>query len=259
VKNRKGLSKSLIGRRTPYDRAPIREAIIDFRVTSSATFDVRDLQKSFASELKNYPDFIELNQAEGAFMLGPSISAAATQSHIGYLMRNSQYVCQLKDTGFTLSRMHPYSKWEEFRDEARRLWSKYREVRKPDKIERLAVRYINKIEMPAPIEKVDEYFQTFPLLSSESPSDIEHYFMRIVVRLPDIQAKAILSEVLLWPPNNDGIQSIVLDIDVFRDTEVPTAEKDIWKFFEKLRLKKNVLFENSITDKSRALFNDAKR
>ena len=79
------------------------------------------------------------------------------------------------------------------------------------------------------------------------------FLMQLVMPQPDAQATAIVTEAMLRPPRPDCV-SVLLDIDVYRDTTVPNDEEEIWNYFERLRLLKNDLFESSITDRSRDLF-----
>jgi hypothetical protein len=61
------------------------------------------------------------------------------------------HVFQARLNGFTFSRLPPYVDWESFRTEARRLWDLYRAVANPIAPTRIAVRYINRLDLPLPI------------------------------------------------------------------------------------------------------------
>jgi uncharacterized protein (TIGR04255 family) len=55
-------------------------------------------------------------------------------------------------------------------------------------------------------------------------------------------------------PARPNVASVVLDIEISRRVDVPQAEDGLWTFMEELRAAKNQLFEGSITDKARGLF-----
>jgi uncharacterized protein (TIGR04255 family) len=63
----------------------------------------------------------------------------------------------------------------------------------------------------------------------------------------------LLSEALIEPAK-PNVASIVLDIDLYRDTNPPQEDSEIWSFFEILRERKNEVFEACITEKARELF-----
>lgn len=67
----------------------------------------------------------------------------------------------------------------------------------------------------------------------------------------DINSTLIITQVLI-PSHKPDAVSILLDFDLFNE-DLRSIEDDFWLFMEKLRARKNQFFENSITDKARAL------
>ena len=76
--------------------------------------------------------------------------------------------------GFTFSRLKPYETWENLRDEAYRLWQKYREITSPEII-RVALRYINKLEFPLPIKNFSDYLTAAPIVPAELPQGVSSF------------------------------------------------------------------------------------
>jgi uncharacterized protein (TIGR04255 family) len=68
-----------------------------------------------------------------------------------------------------MSHLAPYENWNAVRDEARRLWALYRSIAKPSKLIRLAVRYINRIDMPLPLGDFKDYLRTVPDVTTREP------------------------------------------------------------------------------------------
>ncbi len=77
--------------------------------------------------------------------------------------------------------------------------------------------------------------------------------MQVQLPLDDIQATAVINQTIVPPPDM-GVVSIILDVDVFRSVAVPQDESEIWSYFETLHIYKNKVFEASITNKTRELF-----
>jgi uncharacterized protein (TIGR04255 family) len=48
--------------------------------------------------------------------------------------------------------------------------------------------------------------------------------------------------------------SLLLDIDLFRTSEIPGNEDDLWRVVDSARPLKNRIFEACITNETRALF-----
>ncbi len=77
--------------------------------------------------------------------------------------------------------------------------------------------------------------------------------MQLHLPQPDLEVMCILNSAMLPPTRSDAI-SILFDIDLFKASAVPQEEQEIWGLFEQMRIRKNRIFEGSITDKARELF-----
>lgn len=77
--------------------------------------------------------------------------------------------------------------------------------------------------------------------------------MQIVIQNPEIQATAIITQTMEKPAENKRLP-LILDIDVFKETVYVDNKEEIWNDFEKLRIFKNEIFFNSITEKTKELF-----
>lgn len=240
----------------PYPNAPITEAIIDIRVQLPEGTGVAELERVHEGLEAAYPTKRKRMQAEFHGEMGErGATAAARSKHIGYLFRSrdEKLVFQARLDGFTMSRLAPYESWDPFRDEARRLWNVYRSVLKPIRVTRLAVRYINRLDLPFPVTELKDYLRTVPEVSSDLPQELAGYFMQLRIPQEDINSVLLINQAIIEPAE-PGVASVVLDIDVFRVDDPPTDEKDIWDFFEVLRECKNHVFEACITPKARELF-----
>ena len=131
-----------------YERAPITEAIIDIRVQAEPA--LRTLEELHLQVADLYPGKTKRFEVVGQISAGAAVGASATQTQTGFAFtsKDSKQIFQAKTEGFTFSRLRPYGNWVELRDEARRLWAIYRDATTPIRISRVAVRYINQIDIP---------------------------------------------------------------------------------------------------------------
>jgi uncharacterized protein (TIGR04255 family) len=242
-----------------YERPPITEAVIDIRVELPDQFKVETLDRIREKIATDYPTHEELNEIKGSFTLGAS--AKSIQRKLGYRdwSHDKMYVLQARMNGFTFSRMPPYEHWEPFRSEARRLWDIYWQVVKPARVSRVAIRYINRIDVPTiPIE-LSEYFRTFPEISRALPQTMSGYVMQLLIPQEDFGGMLSLIEATA-PAPKEGVTSVNLDIDLFKEgTGEFDSEEKIWDLIEYLRDKKDEVFEGCITDKTRDLFGPVKK
>jgi uncharacterized protein (TIGR04255 family) len=186
--------------------------------------------------------------------LGERVSTSASTQHLGFVFASadSKQVFQVRIDGFAMSRLAPYDCWQSFRDEARRLWNTYRQVAKPSTIQRLGVRYVNRLDLPLPVLEMKDYLRTVPEVSPELPRGLAGYFMQLNIPQDDIRSTLLLNETIIEPPD-PSVVSIVLDIDIFRTADLPPDDDALWSFFETLHLRKNQVFEACITDRTREL------
>jgi uncharacterized protein (TIGR04255 family) len=242
---------------TSYPKAPITEAIIDLQVVLPEGLSAQNLSPFFDLVTSLYPHKQTLNRLVGQleFAVPGSASATSTATEIGLMLRSAdgKQVVQVHTSGFTFSRLAPYERWSSVRDEARRLWDLYRNIAKPTKVSRLALRYINRIDIPLPIRDFKDYLNTLPELSPTMPQGLAGFFMQLTVPLQDLRATLIVNEAMVPPPGPEVV-SVALDIDVFRLDALPADEDGVWALFEELRAKKNQIFEACITDQARRLF-----
>lgn len=237
-----------------YKKAPLTEAIIDIRTVPKEVVTMELFNSIATSFAASYPKTRSMFQAKGMFKLGEIAEAKTTeQKQVGIILVSSdeRTLFQSRIDGFTLNRLPPYENWEKFREEAKTLWKSYKKFFEPGLIQRLAVRYINQIQFPEPLEKFSDYFNVQPQAQLKLGRQAQ-FLMQIQYILEKVNAKLLLNVALL-PQQQKGFTSVTLDFDIFCDQEVPQEEGEIWKFFEELRSIKNEAFEECITDKTRKL------
>ncbi|BAZ54204.1 hypothetical protein NIES4103_68890 (plasmid) [Nostoc sp. NIES-4103] len=242
--------------RKHYSRTPITEAVIDIQVELSPEFKLDNLVQVHSSIQAEYPEREDVFVLEGLMMAGDNVGATASQTQIGYRFVSSKQkqILQTRLNGFTFSRLSPYDCWETFRDEAQRLWSIYQSLTNPKTIIRLTVRYINRLDIPLPVGDLKEYLRTFPEVSADLPQGLSGYFMQLQIPQNNLGAMLVLNQTIVPPPAPE-IVSILLDIDIFRERDIPNDQVGIWDFLEQLHKLADEVFEACITERTRELIN----
>ncbi len=241
---------------TVFPNAPITEALLDIRVELPQEVTLSKLE-SFHDRIKeNFPEKQERILVKAGIKLSPEGTSVEVPSSgpDGYLFRSptKKKIVQVRLDGFTFNKLKPYENWEIFRLEAYKLWNLYFEMTNPVKITRIALRYINRIEIPLPMRDFKEYILTIPEIAPKLPQALANFFMQLVIPNPDIETTAIINQTMEKSINNR--LPLIFDIDVFKETIYAGNIKEMWKEFEKLRLFKNDIFFNSITEKTKELF-----
>jgi len=236
-------------------KAPITEALIDIRVKLPSDFDVKDIHSMYEPIKEEYPETQEQRISEVKFELKTKGFVKPLSDKINgyrYISSDKKQIVQAKMDGFTFSRLHPYIKWEELRNEAYRLWQLYKGITSPESITRVAVRYINNLNIPMPIKDFSDYLTAPPTVPEGLPQEVSSFLSRIVMHEPTIGASAIITQALEQIVTDKV--PIILDIDVFKLQPEGIAEKDAWEIMGKLRHFKNKVFFSSITDNLKEMY-----
>ena len=242
-----------------YPNAPLIEALVDIQVSMPATFSV-ELLSEFAESLKiSFPVKTDMHQFSTTMQLGTDAanqSVTSSQQHVGYKLSDekNRKVIQIREGGFSFSILKPYSDWNSFSAEATKQWDDFVAICKPEKVVRCALRYINRIDIPLQTVELEKYLNIYPKLP-DLPDDATFTIagMQMSVLLPqDELGDAVVNLATVDPYSPDGT-SILLDIDIYKLVGFNPTSGLVWDLLSKQRGRKNELFENFITDKTREL------
>ncbi len=237
---------------------PITEALIDIRIdrlSHERLPELRALQEAIAKE---YPNTQERVSWTGRVQWGPgrepSLNVPAAGPD-GYLFHSSQRqkIFQVRLDGFTFHHLKPYPGWDQFLPEAKQLWTKYMAVAKPQRVVRVALRYLNRIEIPLPCDDLKKYLRIIPALAPELPQELHEFVMRLVVRKSEKKLTGIVTEVL-EPKQFLNKIAVILDLDVFCDQPLGLEGDGLWQLIDDLKVFRGDLFLQSITDETKELF-----
>src|SRR2546427_3276739 len=236
---------------------PITEALLDIRCKLPPDVHLDSLAVLHEAMRDRYPNRRERRAYEASFQIKPEgqleVLAPSGQPD-GYLFTSAdgRQTVQTRLDGFTFNRLKPYMRWETFRDEAKVHWRAYAELAKPETISRIALRYINRIEVPLPVQDFREYVLTTPEIGPGLPQGLSNFLMRLELPDPRSGSTAIITETM--EPPKDGRLPLILDIDVIRETPFDPRSEDYWEVFEQLHDFASEIFFRTVTDKARELF-----
>jgi len=164
-----------------------------------------------------------------------------------YDSKGGAKVVQLRRDGMTFSVLKGYTNWNEAKSSAQDLWRHYCEWGSPRMVNRLAVRYINVLELP-PGADSDAYLTAGPRIPPELPQTFNNFLHRILIPFTPERANAIVTQAL-EAPLESGVP-IVLDIDAFFSCTLAPDSPEIWTQLDRLREIKNRIFFASVTEKA---------
>jgi uncharacterized protein (TIGR04255 family) len=233
-----------------YSKAPIIEAIIDLRVELPEGSSFKKLSELVRVESDRYPISDPVLTTETQITTRPDgTHQTMTDSQIiGYQLRDGKerYGAECTIQGLSVSCRHPYPGWEEFAGEARRLWNTFRTLWRTYRVSRIAVRYINRLDV-LPGSGFKDSVKVMPLLPKEFRAPVANYLLRIEFA-ESVPSRRLIFTQALAPSPVPGRAGLILDFDIFQEDGVPTEENSLWSMFEDLRQRKNEVFEASLTE-----------
>jgi uncharacterized protein (TIGR04255 family) len=238
-----------------YRRAPIIEAIIDLR--TAPVLDEKLVEKISKKLAKRYPNRAMQHTTE--FLVdGTGGNVAIQQKASGFQLTTDDQadIAIVGQNGLVAARLPPYPGWDIFRSAARANFFDWRQVAPAHPIVRIGVRYINRIDIPTGSTmtvNLDNYLTMHPKADAfERPL---HGFM-VQATIPTFLPhwSATLTTAPFQPNPIPGHISIVLDIEVFRTSEIPASEENLWVTLDESRIIKNDLFERALTPAAKELF-----
>lgn len=243
--------------RTYLSHAPITEAVIDFRVVAQNSLTVAALEPLVERLAPGYVKKGPIFELLASFAVDPQgeRSSDVASQEIGVRMHSADdhYVAQFQLAGFSLSRLEPYETWDNLFAEAQRLWALYVDTVGPDRIVRVATRFINNLRLPMrPGEDFGVYLTKPPQVPEGLPQGLSSFLQRVFLHDPKADIRATLTQALQSLPVGDLPERIpvILDIDVYSLTGFDPNSRELWDCLERLRAFKNLAFYESITEKA---------
>lgn len=238
------------------DKAPIVEALIDLR--AQTTVEPEQL-RTLVHELKDeFPVLEEQSQWGIAFKIDSKDGSAATHTPVtprGFLLRSADRtrVVQMRRDGFTMSHLRPYQDWDSLKGDAARLWQRFVDAARPQTVSRVAVRFINRLELPHS-ELLVHWLRLLPVVPEQLQLEPTAFALRTLHAhplFPTAIAIVNLQQEQSQPPDP---RVVVFDIDCFfPDLRLAPSDPAIWERLNDLRNFKNDIFFSSITEDTRSL------
>jgi len=208
---------------------------------------------------KNFPGRFQEEKKEifqGTLFFQPSShpkhkSQVACVGH-RYDSKDGRHVVQARTDGYTFNWLKPYEDWESLRREAYGAWQVYRDSLPPEIITRIAIRFINQIELPGPIIDFDDYFTAAPPIPKDLPQVYAGFLSRLAIPFDDGRVMASLTQSF-QPHINPSVVPVIMDIEVTNtvmlESQSEGSDRITWEAMDSLRAIKNKVFFESITEK----------
>jgi uncharacterized protein (TIGR04255 family) len=240
--------------------APIVEAVIEIRARAEFAWEERVVSEHLKSKLPDFPRVTSQSQLkqEVKFELG---QPPETKQHdlgwkgLQFQSSDGLHIAQFNRDGFVFSRLQPYESWERMRDEALRLWCIHMDLAQPTEIQRLGLRFINRIALPVQETRFEGYLMPHPVPPQGLDLPFHNFFHHDTLAVPGHPYAINVVRTILSPqdPQTQGI-GLILDIDVFATQRFELRRDMLESRLGEMRWLKNKVFFGSVTSDALARF-----
>jgi uncharacterized protein (TIGR04255 family) len=238
-----------------YRNPPIVEALCEFRFDPASPWDLT-IPGLVWEEIKS--TFPQKKSATG-LELGIHVGAGSVRQQVEpttrmqFLREDATALVQVGTNLLSVNHLRPYPGWQAFAPLIEQGYRAYLEVAQPKSIHRIALRYINRIELLGPRVEMEEYFDFYPFLGSRLPQDYADFIVGIQTAFNGLRDGLRLQ--LAGPPSKTGDPVLfVLDIDYFLAKPEAVGLDQAIHWVDEAHNRVEDIFEGSISDKLRELF-----
>ena len=231
-------------------KAPIIEAVLDFRVSQRPDFAVESLKLAEA----RLPDGYRCAKTQKGYaskvLFGPELAPRHAMQDLGitgytFHSTDDRYIAQFRRDGFSFSRLVPYTAWEDVFGKAVSFWRLYVETVVPVEVQRLAVRTINRIALIEGVVGLAAYLTAPPPVPSGVPNRLLTFLNQSLIEDEESGIRANVIQTIEAPEAGEK-RAIILDSDVFLARKFDPKDDRLLENFDSLRKLKNVIFFNSL-------------
>lgn len=234
--------------------APIIEAVIEIRAQAEAPWEEGDIQERLKPQLPDYPRVA----STGAFRQQLKVEAGSIEQSyrdlgwkgLWFKSADDLQIAQFNRESFVFSRLYPYQSWELFSKEAFRLWGMHIRLANPTQVQRLGVRFINRMALVKG-KQLKFYLESPPKAPRRLKLTLNGFFHQDKLSVPG-QPYAVNITRTVLPPEEPATQdaALILDIDVFSEEPFELRNGALERRLAEMRWLKNRAFFGSITHKA---------
>lgn len=239
-----------------YRNPPIVEAICEFRLTQDTPWDLtipglfyEKVKKDFPHREQRVVQEVELIQEPQGIQ-----HRIRTSERALLFTQNRKMLIQIGPRLLVVNALSPYPTWRGFKPQIEMAWNELQRSVEIKGLERIGLRYINRIKLPGKEVKLDDYFEFHLTLGPRLP---QHVISFVAVAEFPYNEDRDLCRVRLGPARDSVEESIcILDIDYFLARPGAVEVSDALQWVEEAHSRVEEVFEGCITDRLRELFEE---
>jgi uncharacterized protein (TIGR04255 family) len=197
-------------------KPPLIEAVCEVRLDPSMPWDLTIPGRLFD---KLQPQFPERKQTLGLEVkMNPQSLPQSPEyrqiENLQFLSPNGKDVVQVREYSVSVSRLAPYEAWEKYKPAALDVFEKFKTVAGESAIARVGLKYINKIVVPKPEIRLEEYFDLYPHMGSKLPQRHGPFLVGVIFPF-DNSSDCLRTEITSANPDSPDHYQVLLSLDYY--------------------------------------------
>jgi uncharacterized protein (TIGR04255 family) len=240
-----------------YRNPPIVEALCEFRFEPGAPWDMAIPGLVYERIRDVFPKRRQAKIFEVAVGAGPEgiEQQVIPADRIQFLREDEKALVQVGPNLLAVNHLKPYPTWQEFLPLIRQGFDAYLAAANPKGIQRIGLRYINRIEIAGERVELADYLEFRPFVGERLPQDYDPFIVGIQIPFEDSRdvLRLQLASATVEIP---GTVAVMLDLDYFLAQPGGVSQDDVFKWTEIAHAHVEEVFEACITDRLRQVFEE---
>lgn len=247
-----------MGRR--YANPPIEEVVCEFRLTHETRWDLTVPGLLYEKLKESFPQKEQRLIQEVEFTQGPEglQQQIRMSERLLFFTEDRKMLVQVGPRLLAVNALKPYPHWEVFRPRIAMVWKILQDTIEVQGLERIGLRYINRIELPAQDVALNEYFEFYPFVGTRLPRHTTSFLVGVEFSYADDRDRCRVQLAPVLVSGTEGKAAFILDLDYFLARRRGVAVADVLNWIEEAHSQVEEVFEGCITDKLRNIFEEVK-
>lgn len=205
----------------------------------------------------NYPQQKEISQVSSEISIsegGISTRVWPQPPVIRFLNPDGNRLVQVAKDLLVVNHLKPYTRFEDWEPTIYEMLGYYRDLAAPSGIQRLGLRYINRVSVPAdgPTVKMEDYFTIYPQFPKGLGGEHGPFLLRL--QAPAEGGHQVVITLGSAPRERDGVMTFLLDIYDLYAPEEPFPLDSLGGIVKTAHANAHRTFRESVTDRLKDLF-----
>ena len=240
-----------------YRKPPVVEALCEIHFADSTWDDT--IPGAFYEKVKNeFPKKQQREIQEAQIALGRGTASAGVQRlppWMQFVSEKGNLMIQVAENLLVVNQLRPYPHFAEWEPVVYQSLTVYSEVALPQRVAQIGLRYINWVEIPGTQIALEDYFTIYPQLPKSMGNAHGPFLVRVEVPQGEQGHIVLITFGTHIPPKPiKEKQVFMLDLYDIAKLDIRPDEIELKKQIQQAHDNVVMAFEDSITDRLRALF-----